>query len=113
MLTEVLLYEISGGARDLGSRPFAVPIRRKIESAIGNGDRVVVDFDGVEATQSFVDELIGVLVLERGPEVLSSISFRKCSSTVKAIVSFVVSDRAQQFKAPTRGASPSLHRAYA
>ncbi|MDA8450629.1 STAS-like domain-containing protein [Acidovorax sp. NCPPB 3859] len=80
----------------LGSRPRAAELRAKIEAALDQGNDVVVDFGGVDATQSFLDELIGVLVLKEGVEALKQVTFKKCSPDVKAIIGFVVSDRARQ-----------------
>jgi hypothetical protein len=82
-----------------GSRAAAVPYRESIEAALEDGKpEVIVDFTATEATQSFVDELIGVLVLSHGPDVLRSVKFRGCSDDLKAIIRFVVSDRAEQYK---------------
>jgi hypothetical protein len=52
----------------------------------------------VEATQSFIDELLGVLVLEQGPGVVERMIFRSCSKDVKAIINFVLGDRIDQHK---------------
>lgn len=81
----------------MGMRRSAIPLRDRIEQAIASGSDVAIDFSGMEATQSFVDELVGVLVLSHGPAVLDRVAFKGCSSTVKAIVRFVVTDRAKQF----------------
>lgn len=100
MLTELSLHPATNGPidspRSLGSRPSAVPFRLQLEASLRLGQMVVLDFDGVEATQSFVDELIGVVVLKQGKSVLESVKFRGCSDDMKAIVQFVVSDRARQ-----------------
>ena len=81
----------------LSRRVGAIPIRSRLEVALNGGEDVTLDFDGVEATQSFVDELVGVLIVQKGPSVLQHIKFRRCSETMKAIVQFVVSDRTDQF----------------
>ena len=44
----------------LSRRVGAIPIRSQLEVALSGGEDVTLDFDGVEATQSFVDELVGV-----------------------------------------------------
>lgn len=85
----------------MGMRQSALPLRQSIEQALKKGEEVTIDFSGVEATQSFVDELIGVLVSKLGPSVLSQLSFKGCSQTVKGVISFVVADRARDFKAAT------------
>lgn len=100
MLTELFLHPQAAGPSQkrpaLGSRPAAVPYRERIENTLDAGGEVIIDFSGVEATQSFVDELIGVVVMRRGATSLSQISFRGCSTDLKAIIRFVVSDRALQ-----------------
>lgn len=92
----VHLQEVAADGRLLGARPSALPIRDLIEQALAAGDKVVIDFAGTNVTQSFVDELIGVLVLQRGKEVLRSLTFKNCSADVKTILHFVVSDRLDQ-----------------
>lgn len=104
MSTLISLMPLATG-RMIGMRSKAQPVRREIESAISHGNEVVVDFNGVEATQSFVDELIGVLIFNRGPSVLQSLAFKHCSGNVKAIIQFVAADRSDQFVKRQRAAS--------
>ena len=76
----------------------AAPLREKLEVALAQqGTEVVLDFTGITATQSFVDELVGVLVLRHGPDVLARIIFKGCSDDVQAIIEFVAADRCDQF----------------
>lgn len=76
----------------------AVPVREELEIALAQaGAEVVLDFSDVSATQSFIDELVGALVLRSGPDVLSRIVFKGCSDDVRAIIEFVVSDRCDQY----------------
>lgn len=90
-------FESEGGQPvALSRRERAAQIREKIDEYLSNGQTVELDFRGVEATQSFMDELVGMLVLERGPDVLKLLRFRRCSADMKAIINFVVSDRASQ-----------------
>lgn len=84
--------------RIVGMRSKATPVRRQVEGALDAGQVVELDFSGVVATQSFVDELVGLLVLERGPDVFKCIRFRNCSPELQGIVRFVTSDRAEQYK---------------
>lgn len=98
MITQVRLAIGSDTIRTLGMRSSAAPFRKEIEHNLDSGDTVAVDFQGHEATQSFVDELIGALVLKRGRAVLSKLSFKNCSNDVKSIIKFVVSDRLQQIE---------------
>jgi hypothetical protein len=92
----------------LSRRERAVPVRIQIEDRLAAGEAVEIDFEHIEATQSFIDELIGILVLERGPDVLRQLRFRKCSPDMKAIISFVVSDRAAQHLRDPHFGSPRV-----
>lgn len=87
----------SGGRRpSLSRRERAIPIRLEIDSHLAKGEVVELNCEGVEATQSFMDELVGLIVLERGASTLNQLRFRKCSPDMKAIIQFVVGDRAAQ-----------------
>lgn len=77
-------------------RDNAQDLRKSIDSHVAVGDVVELNCRGVDATQSFMDELVGILVLERGASVLRQLRFRGCSADMKAIINFVVSDRAAQ-----------------
>jgi hypothetical protein len=82
----------------VGSRMAAAPCREDLEITLAQvGAEVVLDFSGISATQSFVDELVGVLVLRHGPDILSRIVFKGCSDDVRAIIEFVVADRCDQY----------------
>lgn len=83
----------------LGRRARAVAHRQQLEAMLDQGYVLDLDFEGVEATQSYIDELIGLLVLHRGPQVMQRIRFHKCSADLKAIIKFVVADRAAQYLA--------------
>lgn len=89
--------EQGAGMRSFYSRrERAIPIRDAIEAHLADGQLVEIDCAGVEATQSFMDELVGVIVLERGPRILPKLRFKKCSDDMKAIIKFVVADRVAQ-----------------
>ena len=80
----------------LGMRASAQPFRQRIERALASGCEISIDFTGVEVTQGFVDELLGALILRNGPGIMNALVLRGCSESTKAIICFVVSDRAQQ-----------------
>lgn len=84
------------GRATFSRRQSAQALRQSIDAHLASGDFVELDCVGVDATQSFMDELVGILVLERGPSVLRLLRFRGCSADMKAIINFVVSDRAAQ-----------------
>lgn len=96
MNTQISLKPLAAG-RMVGERSKAGGVRTQVEQAILAGHEVVLDFAGVEVTQSFADELVGVLILNLGPEVLETLVFKNCSENVRAIVQFVAADRADQF----------------
>lgn len=80
----------------LGQRALARPIRDQINTLLLERPRVVIDFRGVEATQSFTDELVGALVLEHGPDIVARLAFAGCSESMKGILTFVLRDRLHQ-----------------
>lgn len=97
MRIQFSLSERSAPERFLGTRLRAHSLRDELEILLATNDEIVLDFSGVEATQSFIDELLGVLVLERGPNVIERLVFRSCSEDVKAFINFVLGDRIEQF----------------
>ena len=98
----------------LGTRFIAKRIRASIEAAMQESGRAEIDFTGVEVTQSFIDELIGPLVLRAGPDLLQKLAFRSCSKNAQAVVSFVVSGRLLDYARlhpPTESSEETLARA--
>jgi hypothetical protein len=81
-----------------GSRERALKIRDELRTMIELEGSATVDFANVHPTQSFVDELIGVLILENGPEVLSKLRFANCSRDVQSILHFVANDRIEDYE---------------
>ena|ERR1700733_3408437 len=88
----------------LGTRFIAKRVRPSIAAALSDTNLVVIDFAGVDVTQSFIDELLGPLVLEFGEELLKRLAFRSCSETAQTIIRFVVSNRLTDY-ATLRGHS--------
>lgn len=84
------------GVRTLGMRASAIPFREEAERLLKADHAVALDFAGIDATQGFVDELVGHLVITHGRQVLSKLSFHNCSDEIKAIIRFVVNDRIQR-----------------
>lgn len=83
----------------MGTRSAAVPLRQQVESALRNtGADICLDFDGVTVTQGYMDELLGVLILRYGPSLLERIAFKACSTDVQAVIQFVATTRAQDYK---------------
>jgi len=91
------LYEHAARERFLGTRFRALELRDELERLLTENQEVVLDFTGVETTQSFIDELIGVLVLEHGPKIIERLVFKSCSESMRSIINFVLGDRIEQY----------------
>lgn len=100
MTMQIALQQHALG-RMIGMRSSAVPIRKTIELALKKEREVIVDFAGVEVTQSFIDELLGALILREGPEIMRRLILKGCSEQTRGIVKFVAADRAEQFMLAT------------
>ncbi len=98
--TQIDLQQLAIG-RMIGMRSSAVRIRKTIELALEKEREVIVNFTGVEVTQSFVDELLGALILREGPEIMQRLILKGCSEQTRGIVKFVAADRAEQFMLAT------------
>ena len=96
MRTNISLTEYARGHL-VGARFNAAQLREQVEIDLAHGAEVAFDFSGVEATQSFIDELVGVLILRHGPDILSRLIFKSCSDDVQAIIEFVATDRCDQY----------------
>lgn len=85
-------------AQFLGGRFRARELREEIDVLLAHTNELVLDFTGMKsATQSFIDELVGVLVLKHGPDVVKRLIFKSCSDDIKAILKFVVTSRTEDF----------------
>jgi hypothetical protein len=82
-----------------GTRFIGQQMRGELEALLDQNQNVEVDFTGLNATQSFIDEMIGVLVLRYGPAILQRLSFKGCNEDIQTILHFVVSSRLADFKA--------------
>ncbi|NML34032.1 STAS-like domain-containing protein [Paraburkholderia antibiotica] len=82
-----------------GTRSRAFEFRDQIEHLLDSeAQRIIIEFDGVSATQSFIDELLGVLIVHRGAETVRRLVFKGCSDDLKAIIGFVLNDRIEQLE---------------
>ena len=81
----------------LGTRYSAIALRESIEQRLESCQTVQIEFNGVFVTQSFVDELIGPMILRIGPAVLQRLAFSGCNDDTKAILSLVFASRLQDF----------------
>lgn len=81
----------------LGTRYSARNLRQELEGALLANEQVVLDFNSTSVTQSFIDELLGVLILKHGPDFLDKIVFKNCSVDVKEILQLVVNKRSDDY----------------
>ena len=65
----------SDAANVLGTRYSAIDFRERIERQLESCPSVELNFTGVFVTQSFVDELLGPLILRMGPTALERLVF--------------------------------------
>ena len=82
----------------LGSRFSARDLRQELEDALVEHEQVTLDFNSTFVTQSFIDKLLGVLILKNSPEILNKVVFRNCSVDVRAILQLVVSTRSDDYR---------------
>jgi len=86
-------------AQFVGSRFRERELREEPEQLLGRVDEIVLDFTGMKsATQSFVDELVGVLILKHGPDIIQRMVFKGCAEDIKEIIGFIVSSCTDDFK---------------
>lgn len=83
--------------RFLGTRYTGMSLRQELDVLLADNESVMLDFSGLSVTQSFIDELIGALILKRGPGVVSHLVFKGCSDDVRAIIRFVVDSRVADY----------------
>lgn len=79
--------------RVLAGRAHAAAVRKRVETALREGDSVVLDFEGVEAmSPSFADELFAKL--DRGVAD-DRIRFEHLGDDLRALANYVIQGRAR------------------
>lgn len=81
------------GLNSLTSRVNGLELRKLIEQELKKNDTVTIDFDGIELiTQSFGDEVIGVIVREKGIDfVKNKIKVKNANDFIRGTLNWVVS----------------------
>jgi STAS-like domain of unknown function (DUF4325) len=87
----------SDAATVLGTRYSAIDFRERIEGQLESCRSVELNFAGAFVTQSFVDELLGPLILRMGASALERLTFSGCSEEAKAIVRLVIAARIRDY----------------
>lgn len=95
----VVVAQLYPDVRFLGTCVRARDLREKLEVLLANAAEVEVNFYGVTVSQSFADELVGVMLLQHGPDILTRLVFKGCSNSVKDLIEFVVADRFDEYMA--------------
>ena len=92
-MVRIKLHEVIPGTTTLSSRELGAVIRSKIENALQFVDTVVLDFEGIELiTQSFGDEILGVLVRRLGfPVIKEKVKVANANPLIKQVLKFVIS----------------------
>lgn len=84
----VRIAEFIGGGP--GTRYTGAKVRAAIEPEVAPGGECALDFADVDTiTHSFADEVLGVLVRTRGPDVLDLLTFLNCTPVVRDTLEFV------------------------
>ena len=91
-----IAYKLPEG--DLASRNQAIPQRHKIEVLINEGNFVDLDLSGVYSiTESYSDEIFGVLVVKFGvTKVLSQVKVRNASPSILKSIAKVIQRRSNE-----------------
>lgn len=89
MITTIVLLQRAGEFAE--NKDIARAIRTgEIEPAVANGERVVIDFRGVNlATQSFIHALLSETIRIDGGSALALLEFKGCNPSVKNLVEIV------------------------
>ncbi len=98
MSTSIITLSDRANANFLGTRFLARPLRQQLETALEEHRNVTIDFSTISVTQSFIDELMGILILKNGPDLISRIAFKKCSTDVKEIIRLVIGKRINDYR---------------
>jgi len=96
-MNTIIQLESQTQAHFLGTRYSARTLRARLESALVDHNEITLDFSSMAVTQSFIDELIGALILRNGPEIVKQMVFRGCSPDVKEIIRFVIGSRSSDY----------------
>lgn len=90
--------EVCPVGTDLASRKSAALLRHEIEAILDSGDRVEMNLSHIESiSESYADELFGVLVLDRGLAAFSAgLLLRGASNSVLRRVAGAIKERLAQ-----------------
>ncbi|QIP91217.1 STAS-like domain-containing protein [Serratia fonticola] len=89
-------YKLPDG--DLASRNQAIPQRHKIETLLKQGSAVSLDLSGVfSISESYADEIFGVLVVKFGSDkILSQLKVKNVSPSILRSIAKVIQRRSNE-----------------
>lgn len=95
-----VIYKLPEG--DLASRTQAIPQRHKIENLLIEGNTIKLDLSGVlSLSESYSDEIFGVLVVKHGPrKVLNNLKVLNASPAILKSIAKVIQRRSNELKSP-------------
>jgi len=77
----------------IGSRFTGKDVREQVTTLLASGRPVGIDFSGVQSVNdSFLDEMLGMLIVHRGPSVLRSLVFMHCDKPIEEAIRFSVEE---------------------
>jgi hypothetical protein len=82
-----------GTVKFLGSRYAARPYRHAVSSCLTYEAEVCIDFGGVAVGTSFIDELVGGLIVAHGSRIVDRLVFENCDPNTRGLLQFVVATR--------------------
>ena len=82
-----------GSVKFLGSRYAARSYRAAISSYLSYETEVCIDFAGVAVGTSFVDELVGGLIVAYGSDIIQRLIFQNCDTNTQGLLRYVVGTR--------------------
>lgn len=82
----------------LGSRFSAQAFRDEITACLAYQREVRIDFAGVSVGTSFLDELVGILIVHFGSSILERLIFENCNDEAQGLLRFVVATRLEEQK---------------
>lgn len=95
--SQICVSAVCPNSAFVGTRAFARELRSHVEARLVESTEVEVSFDGITMSQAFADELVGVMLLQHGPNILQRLIFKGCSDSVKGLIEFVVADRYDEY----------------
>ncbi len=92
-MVELKIKEIFNGLDNISTREKGLILRKNLEQLLKTEKTVVLDFEGINLiTQSFADEVIGVLIRKKGLNfVKSHVKIKNASDFIKSVFKFVIS----------------------